>query len=311
MRVTCGGWHRPFTYQCRPLGDLSFVHHQPKDHSTQLHCRQPQSPPKPSAQQAVTRDIQLDSTLSKLPNSTRHRQAGSSQGPPLSSAQNSTVDSTQGRSADDSALEGRAAAGLLPGAALGPAVAGLHLIHHGRETLCCQLLPAPGFGTPVSSADCVSTKSSDAHTNMGSGVDSSAGQLGAMCLLTGSEDGTVRRLLYKGHGFDCDSVQHQHPAEQEEQVQELQSKSHLLPGAAGPAWAGSSGAGPSGARPLGAGPSGARPLGAKPGAGPGTEAGFYGAEEIGFQAAGGAVKAVVAMPAGPGQSSSLHSHMHH
>ena len=42
MRVTCGGWHRPFTYSCQSLASLLFIHHQPRDHSTHVHQRMSQ-----------------------------------------------------------------------------------------------------------------------------------------------------------------------------------------------------------------------------------------------------------------------------
>ena len=42
MRVTCGGWHRPFTYCCPTPASLTFVHHQPRDHSTHVHRRESQ-----------------------------------------------------------------------------------------------------------------------------------------------------------------------------------------------------------------------------------------------------------------------------
>ena len=42
MRVTCGGWHRPFTHCSPNPASLTFVHHQPRDHSTHVHRRESQ-----------------------------------------------------------------------------------------------------------------------------------------------------------------------------------------------------------------------------------------------------------------------------
>ena len=299
MRVVCGGWHRPFTFHCQSPTSLTFVHYRPRSFTTHVHRRRPAPPlaPPPAASQgSLERD------------------------------------------------DGQVLGGLtgLQGDAAEP-VTGLHHVHHGREVLCCVLIPsvkghAPGeLDSPAAMAHSqqarqglVTGQNADPARTAAQGnsaasgqkprgshvvldesdmpavsgqLDSSEGLGSPLCLLTGSEDGTMRRLLYntqaRGRGH---SPQAQDPGTDGQTFapgdgQTSSSQGQGQSGQEGPA-TGHSGQACLDNRQLGQ--EGGQRRGWPPGC-IGQAAGFFGAEEVGFQAAGAKVKSIVAVATGPGQ----------
>ncbi len=295
MRVTCGGWHRPFTFHCLSPTKLVFIHHQPRTSDTHVHRRCPTTP--------------------LLVPAVPERGLGRSRG-----------------GAEGSFVEGGAAA---------EPVTGLHAVHHGREILCCALLPSirssaphavgsnislhqqtqlsPHVTMPVGQAqspaqDCISTTHQQPryfHSSMdqSEGQDEMSGSrqlvhvdsaVSPLCLLTGSEDGTMRQLLYSPQ-----------PADDRQQRQSSSEQSPSGNGH-GQSTSGQTGSG-NGQNQSGKGqtesyggetPSGneqSEPsIGRRQAACIGQSQGLFGADEVGFQAAGSAVKSIITIPAEPG-----------
>ena len=146
------------------------------------------------------------------------------------------------------------------------------------------------------------------------GDESAYSQQRPMCVLTGSEDGTVRRLLHReeashsGHAQQAQQAQHARQgqggadSQPAQQAQIQQQAQHAQQGQQGQ----DDSSPQQTLRPQHSHE--AQSQQAQQQAQHTQQAlqrSFSDAQEIGFQAAGGAVKAIVAMPAGPGQSTML------
>lgn len=331
MRVPCGGWHRPFTFHCLSPTRLVFVHHQPRPGTTHVHRRRPVAP-------LLTPAAGLE-------------------GVPRGS------DGGEGESERGGEGSGAGVGGLAE------PVTGLHAVHHGREVLSCALLPPfrrgvakrpplssqsastdpaprnPSPSVPRSSLVASTAEScGDSQSSEQQIPGSSAGYMdpqpeavtqsaSPLCLLTGSEDGTMRRLLYSPQAADSRQHSRSNSAQDQSNGEEGQSfgsqtesscgqtqldneqsrpdnrQGQPIDGQSGP----SSGQMPSGngqdASAAGnsgkSGGSNGHPLAGslQPHIAAGSiqpPRGFSGPDEVGFQAAGSAVKSIVAIPTSPG-----------
>jgi len=318
MRVPCGGWHRPFTFHCLSPTHLVFIHYQPRSSSTHVHRRHRPVPPllTPPASDGGARGLEQGSEGSEGVAS------GSEEG------EQKLRESARGSQGD--------ADGSYAGVGgLAEPMTGLHAVHHGREVLCCALLPSfrihsshsasadPAQGKPPSSSsalpDCSSAascpESSTLHTPSSGNDDHSmpahhaASSASPLCLLTGSEDGTMRQLLYNSEepcpGQASQSPSGQHPpfsGELQLNSRQTQSRSKQNQPVNGQSMPNSQQSG------IFNGQNGSSSRQSLPGdeqegstaGGNGHPRGLFGAAEVGFQAAGSAVKSIVTIPAGPG-----------
>ncbi|DBA76394.1 TPA: hypothetical protein ACH3X1_010099 [Trebouxia sp. C0004] len=316
MRVPCGGWHRPFTFHCLSLTHLVFIHYQPRSSSTHVHRRCRPVPPllTPAASDGGPRGLEQGAEGSEglVPGSEGGEQR----------LRESACGSQGGADGSCAGVGG-----------LAEPMTGLHAVHHGREVLCCALLPsfrvhslhaasgdsAQGKSPSSSSAlpDCSSPASRPEsfilHTASCGNDDPSmpahhaASSASPLCLLTGSEDGTMRQLLYNPEescpGQASQSPNGQHPPGNGElQLNSRQTQSHNEQPVNGQNMPKSQQSG------IFNGQNGSSSRQSAPDSeqdgstagGNGHPRGLFGADEVGFQAAGSAVKSIVTIPAGPG-----------
>ena len=362
MRVTCGGWRRPFAFRCTSPTNLFFTYHQPRIGTTHVHRRGPgrprqtpnsaqgglQGPPATApALSAARSDPVTGSCLAAYARD--HGEAAqlasegysaggvgaqqginggatSEQGTRVGAGDRCGTPQPYGASAWGSGSWG----GVVQGGG-GEPVTSLHAVHHGREVLCCALLPssqsqhAQQTDRP-SSHSCFShsrSRSSDSHPLLNQAPELASSELedcsmqlqdsSPLCLLTGSEDGTMRQLLYSPP--DPSETPLQSPSDTPSGTPHT-PVSQQPHGANIPSAAQSSAS--SMKSPLGQGRSvrvsntidegragsGGRQQGkAVREACDRQQKGLYGANEVGFQAAGSAVKSIVAMSLGAGRRS--------
>ena len=302
MRLTCGGWHRPFTFHCTSPTNLTFVHYQPQTSSTHVHHRGPARPrltPTPpgtlqgspatqqtplsepvgavrgsltqgfslgqgaAMQRDSTKDLDLHSHAYRSPATMLSRQAAVAEEEGMSMASGPQEGSVRGSGNRDGAS--------------GEPVTSLHAVHHGREVLCCALLPRAqsqhanqtekSASQPCTADMQVAEGTKDALTQHSNNCAS------PFCLLTGSEDRTMRQLLYSPPA--ASTPQHNTGSRQMRSATDGQGR---------PA---------DGQRATSNGPA---DLAERQGAGAdGRQGGLFGAAELGFQAAGSAVKSVLAI----------------
>ncbi len=311
MRIPCGGWHRPFTFHCLSPTHLVFIHYQPRSSSTHVHRRRRRIPPlltPPASHGGPRGSKQVSEGAEGVdPGS----EGGEQRLAELACGSQGFVDES--------------CAGV---GGLAEPMTNLHAVHHGREVLCCALLPSfrvhsshapsadpPQVTSPSSSSalpDCSSPTScpepSILHT-ASSGIDdlkppahSAASSASPLCLLTGSEDGTMRQLLYNAEE-PCprqasQSLSGQHPPLDGElqlddrQTQSCSEQNQPVNGQSMPS------SEQNGSRSRQSVPDNEQE-GATAG-GKGHPRGLFGAAKVGFQAAGSAVKSIVAIPAGKG-----------
>ena len=362
MRVTCGGWRRPFAFHCSSPTSLVFTYHQPRSNTTHVHRRGPARPrPTPApAQQGVQAPLAPPSA---------HSAARSDSAADCSSAAYSQDlgQAAQLASEDHSAGDVVAQRGIKEGIASGHGtrigakdrcgtsepieasawgscsqtgagqgaggdpVTSLHAVHHGREVLCCALLPS------VQSQHAIQTDRPSSHSRSSHSIPSSsdsrlllnqAPELASselegcsmqlpdaspLCLLTGSEDGTMRQLLCSPSTSSDASPQASAEAPSEATQTNLSQLPYIstIPSAAQTSASSikSPPASPGQGRSVrvnnttdeGQAGRGSRQQGrAVRESCDRQQKGLYGADEVGFQAAGSAVKSIVAMPLGAG-----------
>ena len=318
MRVPCGGWHRPFTFHCLSPTHLVFIHYQPRSSSTHVHRRRRPAPPllTPPASDGGPRGLQQCSEGSE----------GVAQGSEGGGQRlRELARGSQGG-------EGGSYAGI---GGLAEPTTGLHAVHHGREVLCCALLPSfRVHSSHAASADPAHTKSPSSSSALpdcsspASRPESSilhtascwnddpimpahhaASSASPLCLLTGSEDGTMRQLLYNpeepcpGQAGQSPSGQNPplngelHLVDRQTQSCTEQSQSvngHSMPNSQQSGIINGQNGSSSGQ---------SLPDDEQEGSTAGGNRhprGLFGADEVGFQAAGSAVKSIVTIPAGPG-----------
>ena len=317
MRIPCGGWHRPFTFHCLSPTHLAFIHYQPRSSSIHVHRRR-------------CRPVPPLLTPPALDGGPRGLKQGSEGVGPGSEGGEQTLRESAHRS------QGGADGSHAGVGGLAESMTGLHAVHHGREVLCCALLPSfrvhsshaasadPAQGKSPSSSstlpDCSSPasrpESSILHTascgndDRSMPADQAASSASPLCLLTGSEDGTMRQLLYNAVE-PCprqagQSPRGQHPplnGELQLDDRQTQLDSEQNQPVNGQTMASSQQSG------LFSGQNGSSSGQSVPddeqegstAGGIGHPRGLYGAGEVGFQAAGSAVKSIVTIPAGPGK----------
>ena len=355
MRVTCGGWRRPFAFHCTSPANLVFTYHQPRIGTTHVHCRGPARPrltsiPAQAGVQAPPATPPTQSTARPDPGPASSSAAYSQdqgQAAWLASEDNSAggVDAQQGRNVgtaseqatrvgtdDRYGTSGANGAGVWGSGSLGGGgrggpsapVTSLHAVHHGREVLCCALLPsaqsqhAHQTGRPSSHSH-----SSHSHLPDSSSLLSQAPELASseledcsmqlqqaspLCSLSGSEDGTMRQLLYSPPAPSGNPSETPHtPGSQLPHSPTISSAAQSSANSKS-----SPPASHAQGRPVRL--SNTRDEG-QAGSGRGRQGkavrescdrqqkGLYGASEVGFQAAGSAVKSIVAMSLGAGRHS--------
>lgn len=317
MRVPCGGWHRPFTFHCLSPTHLVFIHHQPRSSSTHVHRRRRCPVPPlltPPASDGGARGLEQESEGLEgvAPGSEGGEQrlrelAHGSQG---------------GEDGSYASVGG-----------LAEPMTNLHAVHHGREVLCCALLPSfrvhsshaasadPAHEKSPSSSsalpDCSSPashpESSILHTAGNDGpympAHQAATSASPLCLLTGSEDGTMRQLLYNAEEpfprQASQSTSGQHPplngelqlADRQTQLHDEQNQpvnGQSMPNCQHDGLFNGQNGSSSRQSLLDDEQEGSTA------GGNGHPRGLFGAGEVGFQAAGSAVKSIVTIPAGPG-----------
>ncbi|DBA78263.1 TPA: hypothetical protein ACH3X2_008215 [Trebouxia sp. C0005] len=319
MRIPCGGWHRPFTFHCLSPTHLIFVHYQPRSSSIHVHRRRRPVPPllTPPASDGGPRGLKQGSE--------------GSEGVALGSERGKQ------RLRELAHWSKRGVDGSYAGVGgLAEPMTGLHAVHHGREVLCCALLPSFRVHSPhAASADSAQGKSPSSspalpdcsspascpessilHT-ASSGSDASsmpthpaASSACPLCLLTGSEDGTMRQLLYNPEER-CPGQASQSPSGQQPpldgelhlrngQTQSCSEQNQLVNGESLPnsqqseTFNGQNGSSSRQSLPRD------EQEGSTAG-GSGHLRGLFGTDEVGFQAAGSAVKSIVTIPAAPGR----------
>ncbi len=319
MRVPCGGWHRPFTFHCLSPTHLVFVHYQPRSSSTHVHRRRRCPVPPlltPPASDGAPRGWKQGSEGSE------------GVAPGSEGGEQRLRESAHGS-------QGGADGSYAGVSGLAEPMTNLHAVHHGREVLCCALLPSfrvhsahvpsadPAHEKSPSSSsallDCSSPASrpeSSILHNASSGNDDpnmpahqAASSASPLCLLTGSEDGTMRQLLcnpqepFPGQASQSSSGQHPslngEPQLDDRQTQSCSEQNQPVNGQSMPS-SQQSGTlnGQNGSSSRQSLP-GNEQEGSTAG-GNGHPRGLFGAGEVGFQAAGSAVKSIVTIPAGPG-----------
>ena len=372
MRVTCGGWRRPFAFHCASPANLVFTYHQPRIGTTHVHCRRPARPrltptpaqggvqpgPTPATTPALSTacpDSVADSSSAAYFRD--HGQAaqlasdGNSAGGVVAqqgvqggraSEQGTRIGAEDGcgMSEPDGACVGgsdsQSGGGQGGG---GEPVTSLHAVHHGREVLCCALLPpaqsqhAHQTDRPSSHSHTSHLDSSDSRSLLNQAPELPRGELedcsmqlqeaSPLCLLTGSEDGTMRQLLYcppAPSGTPPETPFETPSGAPHTAVSQL-PRSPSMPSAAKSSSSSSNMKSPPASHMQGR----AEPVSntteqGRAGSVRGRQGkavrescdrqqkGLYGADEVGFQAAGSAVKSIVAMCLGPGRHSvSMHS----
>lgn len=319
MRVTCGGWRRPFAFHCPSPTNLTFTYHQPRLGTTHVHRRSPARPrPTPTPVQGPLKD----------PFATQPAQSSAEHDQNLKSAPKKSFD--EETDAQQACVEAQSGQGVrsdtharcggpdIPGvSAWGSGsrggsgeepVTALHAVHHGREVLCCALLPSTllqhARRTSTSSSDARSLQSLALHSLTSDSfisestltsdprlvpkrapelADSELEDCGLraaspLCLLTGSEDGSMRQLLHSPFSKQG-SVPESLAAPADRMVRPMDGSRALDKGQAGRE---------------------ERQRGKAGRHAEGQQRGLFGGEEVGFQAAGSAVKSMVAMPFGAG-----------
>ena len=317
MRVPCGGWHRPFTFHCLSPTHLVFIHYQPRSSSTHVNRRRRPAPPllTPPASDGGAR--------------------GLTQGSEGSEGVDRGSEGAEQRLRETACGSQWGVDGSYAGVGgLAEPMTSLHAVHHGREVLCCALLPSfivhsshaasadPHEKPPSSSSalpDCSSPASRPESSVLhaaSSGNDAprvpahpAASPASPLCLLTGSEDGTMRQLLYNPQepfprqASQSPSGQYP-PLDGELQLddRQTQSRREQHQPVNGQSMPNSQHDG------LFNGQTGSSSRQSVPGheqegstvGGNGYPRGLFGAGEVGFQAAGSAVKSIVTIPAGKG-----------
>ena len=228
LRLRCGGWRRPFSFCARHSGGMAFAHYSSKEGLLHLHL-----PPGAQSSAGMGTAGQLAGKAAQ--------QAGGLSDAAAATAAPRNVTQPGGHDPGDMGTGGSAGAG---------APATLHLMHHGREVLCCAIVPGPMQVTASASAPAQATASASAaaqppqiaatpssaqqqrhapggrfaqaakpdaalpalpksrqagsgassvrHQQMqAAGVEDAPEGLPSMCVLTGSEDGSIRRLMYR------------------------------------------------------------------------------------------------------------------
>ena len=229
LRLCCGGWRRPFSFSARHPGCMAFAHYSSKEGLLHLHL--------PRAAQSTA-----GMGTAGQPAGGAAQQAGGLSGAAAAAAAASSTAPQLG---------GCDPRGLDTGGSTGAgAPATLHLMHHGREVLCCAVVPGPVQVTASASAAAqaaasASTAAQPPQTGAtpisaqqqrhvpgdrfaqaakpdaalpalpksrqaGSGASPVRQQqlqaagwgdapegLPSMCVLTGSEDGSIRTLMYR------------------------------------------------------------------------------------------------------------------
>ena len=248
LRIPCGGWRRPFAFLCTSPTSLTFAYHQPRIGATHVHCRGPGRPPRltlipaaggvqaplapspapatadpgsaPVAHPTACREkfvpaAQLsskgDTTGGVVAQQGSNEDTASRQGP-----RNSTEDACGASEADGASAWGSGSRGGVGQGGEGEPVTSLHAVHHGREVLCCALLPsAQSQHTQRTDTTSHDSRSLHSHSSDSRSLVSQAPELARagkeeeeddeeeekqdcspLCVLTGSEDGTMRKLLY-------------------------------------------------------------------------------------------------------------------
>ena len=306
MRVTCGGWRRPFAFHCTSATNLIFTYHQPRIGTTHVHRRGPARPRlTPTPAQGVLQDPQAaqpaPSTAEGMNhNQTVHSPKESDRAEGVSGQQTSEQGVRTGASEPDG---GPAWGSGSRGGGGGEPVTSLHAVHHGREVLCCALLQqvqsqlapptdSPSSDSPSSDSPSSDSPSSNSPSSLSSSLPKHATEPGSgklegcsmkeaspLCLLTGSEDGSMRQLLYSPPtvSASCSSLKSREAAAE-------QGRSE---GDGNTPDEGQAGSGKKQKRKAG------RESDRQ-------QRGLFGGDEVGFQAAGSAVKSIVAMSFGAG-----------
>ena len=311
MRVTCGGWRRPFTFHCTSPSNLTFAHHQPRTSSTHVHNRgsstatvdptPPQGPPEGSA---VMPNAHSNNSVGTGTTRAMEEGASTASGPQTGSAGGLL-------GASETAID-----------AEGEPLTSLHAVHHGREVLCCALLPPMQLQhtnqTDPSSADPPLGSAHVADCSEHAQAASSSRDSSPLCLLTGSEDGTMRHLLYN---LPCPSLP-QLDMDSPHQLLDVARQDRSAPGGrtvgkqptighqkqnqaadGQQSSKAQQGRAIGGQQVLSEGQAADRQQGGsqrQAQAANGRLSGLYGGNEVGFQAAGSAVKSILAIPLGAG-----------
>lgn len=222
LRLHCGGWRRPFSFFPRHPGCMAFAHYSSKDGLLHLHL--------PAAAQSTA-----GMGTAGQPAGGAAQQAGGLSRAAAAAIASSTATQPVGCDPGGLGTEGSTGAG---------APATLHLMHHGREVLCCAVVPGPVQVVASASGSAQAAASASAaaqpprteaqqqqhvagdHSAQAVELDaalsapSKSGQAGSgassvrqqqlrvaclgdapegmpsMCVLTGSEDGSIRTLMY-------------------------------------------------------------------------------------------------------------------
>ena len=377
MRVTCGGWRRPFAFNCTSPSRLVFTYHQPRIGTTHVHCRGParprltptpahggvQAPPAtPPSHSTARPDSAADFSSALERSSGDHGRAaqivseGNSAGGVdaqqgnkggIASGQETSI-GTEDRHGTSEPVEasvgrpGSQGGGELGGGGEqgggGEPVTSLHAVHHGREVLCCALLPSVK-SQHMHQTDRPSSHSHSFHSNSSSSDSrsllnpapelASSEQEGSsmqlqdaspLCLLSGSEDGTIRQLLYSPPTPSKTHLQTPSETPSETPSGTPQSTPSQLPNRPTIPSAAQSSADSMKSPPASPGRGRSVPVSSTTDEGQTSSSkrqqgkavrgsfdrqqkGLYGADEVGFQAAGSAVKSIVVMSLGVGRHS--------